>query len=116
MSSYQLLASAEDVENAIAKSWECPILIFKHSTMCPISARAHDAYRDFTQDPGENPVSCYLVKVIEDRSISRLITEKLGVEHHSPQAILIEKGKPVWVTTHRSITEENLRKACESKE
>ena len=115
MSGYQILSSTQELEDALQKSWECPVLILKHSTMCPISARAFAAYTEFTKDLEGESLSCYLVQVIEDRTLSRMIADKMKVEHHSPQAILIKDGKPIWVTTHRGITGESLREACQDR-
>ena len=112
MSTYTELSSMEEVKEAIAASRECPVLILKHSTRCPISAHAHKAYEAFVRDGGAGPVSCYLVKVIENREISHWLAEHLNVEHHSPQAILLRDGKPVWVSTHYSITTNSLKDAC----
>ena len=112
MDSYQEISSVDEMKEALSASWECPVLILKHSTRCPISARAHKAYEGFVQEGIAGPVSCYLVKVIENRELSHWVADHLAVEHHSPQAILVKEGKPVWVSTHSSITQESLEAAC----
>jgi bacillithiol system protein YtxJ len=112
MREYKELTSLTELQEVIAASSDCAVLILKHSTRCPISARAHQAYEAFVREGGAGPVPCFLVKVIENRELSRWIAEHLDVEHHSPQAILIRDGKPVWVSTHYSITKDSLQTAC----
>ncbi len=116
MSEYKVLSSVAELQEVIAASNECPVLILKHSTRCPISARAYQAYETFVREGGAGPVPCYLVKVIENREVSLWLAEHLAVEHHSPQAILIRAGKPVWVSTHYSITRDSLQAACKEEQ
>ena len=56
MSTYTELSSMEEVKEAIAASRECPVLILKHSTRCPISAHAHKAYEAFVRDGGAGQI------------------------------------------------------------
>ncbi len=113
MDKYTEIDSPEELERVLQESQDHPVLIFKHSTRCPISARAFTAYCDFAGKDDPQPVSCYVLKVIEERALSNRIAEELGVEHHSPQAILVHNRKPVWVATHWDITVDALSKACE---
>jgi bacillithiol system protein YtxJ len=73
-------------------------LLFKHSTRCPISAAAADAVRSL-----ETSLPIYWVNVIEQRTISNGLASQLGVEHQSPQLILVRSSKAVNVWNHRSI-------------
>lgn len=87
-------------------------LLFKHSTRCPISSHAHDEYATWLRDAGTARVRTARVLVVESRPISNAIAQRLGVRHESPQAILIENGKPIWHASHHSITAAELARHC----
>jgi bacillithiol system protein YtxJ len=81
-------------------------LVFKHSTRCPISARALLEVKRFTSARPDVPV--YLLKVIEDRPVSLRLAERIGVRHESPQAILLRGGRAVWHGSHDRVTVDEL--------
>ncbi|GAB4231672.1 MAG: hypothetical protein Kow00109_03920 [Acidobacteriota bacterium] len=87
------------------------VLLFKHSTRCPISARA---YRELELFAAESPVPILLIWVVEDRPLSNRVAEVLGVPHASPQAIYVRAGEVVWTDSHHRITAEGLREVVES--
>ena len=87
--------------------------IFKHSTRCPISAGARREVEDFAAARPEVPV--HEVLVIEDRPASNEVARRLGIEHRSPQAILVRDGAPVWSASHRDITAAALEEAWAAK-
>lgn len=51
------------------------------------------------------------VRVIEERPISLALSERIGVQHQSPQALLIKDGKAVWNDSHHNITAAALKDA-----
>lgn len=83
-------------------------LVFKHSSTCPISAAAHDRFLAWARALGTDHLPIYEVLVIEDRALARQIGADLGVEHQSPQAILLEDGRAVWHASHWAITGDRL--------
>ncbi|MBL8730399.1 MAG: bacillithiol system redox-active protein YtxJ [Planctomycetes bacterium] len=85
------------------------MLLFKHSTACPISAAAYEEYRAFCAGHPDAPTA--LVDVIADRPAARGIAERCGVRHESPQAILFANGRPVWHASHMAITAATLAAA-----
>lgn len=101
--------TSTDEFDLLMKSRE-PLLVFKHSTTCPISAAAYEQVHAFE---GKSPVPIYLLKVIEDRTASNYVAEVTGIKHESPQAILFKEGKPVFSVTHWKITENALLEALE---
>ncbi len=103
--------SIDDVNEMLTASNEKSVLLFKHSTVCPISANAYSQVAKFAQANESLPV--YIVLVREDRPVSLFIAEKAGINHQSPQAILFNKGKAVWDASHYSITGTAIQKALE---
>jgi bacillithiol system protein YtxJ len=91
-----------------------PTLVFKHSTTCPISARAHREWTAFLATPAATKVGNAIVRVIEERPVSLDFSARVGVAHQSPQAILLNHGEAVWHASHGSITVDSLTRAVES--
>ena len=77
--------------------------LFKHSTRCPVSARAAQTVRSH---PFDLPV--YWVNVIEQRELSNWVADTYGVEHESPQLLEIRGGSVRKVLTHYDIRAERL--------
>lgn len=99
------LTSVEEWQDACSKTSGKPLVVFKHSTSCDISAGAHEDYMRYIEDLGEQaPVDFAVVHVIEDRPVSNAIAETLGVQHKSPQAILVQDGRAVWHDSHWNLT------------
>src|SRR6185436_10749147 len=92
----------EDLERLLEESKEDPILIFKHSTQCPVSSAAYDEFLEFSSHAGE--IRCGVVLVIENRQVSNTVAAKLGVRHESPQVIVVENGRQTWNATHWATT------------
>jgi len=105
------IESLEELHSALSQSSSLPVLIFKHSTTCGISARADRQIKQLLEnDPPKNAL--YRLIVIQHaRSISNAVAADLGVEHESPQVIIVRDGKAIWNASHDAITETNVRKA-----
>jgi len=90
------------------------LLLFKHSTACPISASAFEEVRAFSR---EKPAALKMamVLVIEHRAVSDAIADRFNVRHQSPQVLLIEGDRVRWHTSHWNITRDNLLKAVADK-
>lgn len=104
-----LLLSTADLDAALARSTSGGLLIFKHSTACPISAAAHEQYKIFLRERVGAKPPCALVRVIEERPVSREIEARLSVRHESPQAIWVRDGAARGSLSHGAITAASLR-------
>ena len=98
------LKDTESVESLTARSKGVPLVIFKHSLTCPISAAA---YEQMSQFDGE----VALVEVQVARQLSNEIESKLGVPHESPQVIVLRNGQVAWNASHFKITAEAVAAA-----
>lgn len=105
------LMTLEEWTQRLANSAENPFFVFKHSTTCPISARAKDRVDTFLHGVGDELPEFMLVKVIESRKVSNEIAEELGIKHQSPQLIFVKEIAGMWNTSHHMITEESINKA-----
>ncbi|MCY4546636.1 MAG: bacillithiol system redox-active protein YtxJ [Gemmatimonadetes bacterium] len=108
------LTTMEELEKAVTSSSDRPVFVYKHSTVCPVSARAADQYHDFAEEDASSPAPMFTqVMVIEHRDISNAIESRLDVRHESPQLLLLRDGKVAWHASHFSITGKAISQALE---
>jgi bacillithiol system protein YtxJ len=88
--------STEKLDELFQKSHEAPVLVFKHSTTCPISAAA---YRQIEGIDGD--VNIIIVQTA--RGVSNELANRTGIRHESPQAIVLKDGKPVYHASHYNV-------------
>jgi len=100
--------SVEELDTLIHRSAEQPVLLFKHSTRCPISAAAHDEMKMIVEDYEARDVTFGVILVVEHRPVSLACADQLGVKHESPQVILLKDGKPIWHDSHYAIRYDKL--------
>lgn len=108
------LTTLEDWGLTLEGSSQRRVVVFKHSTICPISAKAWNEYEAFLNEVVKGNIQFTMVKVIESRAVSNQIAEDLGVKHESPQIILIEDQKAIGHTSHGQITRHRLDEMCHS--
>ena len=106
------LREDRDLDEILERSKTNPVLIFKHSTQCPISAHVYADFKGFAESSPD--LLSGLVLVIENRRLSNAIAERLKVRHESPQAIVVKEGRAVWHASHWSITSDSLNEALRS--
>jgi bacillithiol system protein YtxJ len=89
------------------------LLILKYSPVCPTSVAAEDIFRHFVKElPSDKDLRVLAVDVISQRPISQQIAADTGVQHESPQALLISRGgNVIWHASHMDITSEAMREA-----
>ncbi len=109
------LQSNEELEQVWEKSQQKPVLLFKHSTTCPISAGAFEQYQSFLESSDDN-LDGYIVKVIESKDISNQIAAETNVKHESPQIFLIKNKEVLWHTSHSKITADSITRELKNAE
>jgi bacillithiol system protein YtxJ len=97
------LDTLDKLQAAIEESRIRPVLLFKHSTTCGISA---GVFRDVKLVDAD----INIIVVQTDRAISNEIERQTGVRHQSPQAIVLRDGMPVYHASHYDITPEDISK------
>ena len=98
------VGDAKELEQLFARSHREPVLLFKHSTTCPISAAAYEQMRGVEHEAA-------LVVVQKARDLSREIETRTGVRHESPQALILRDGAAVWSASHWNITANAVTRA-----
>lgn len=110
MADLKELLTLEDLDEVWEASRKQPILLFKQSTTCPISAEAFGQFNQFLEETATQ-AQAYFVKVRETRQVSDEIEEELGIGHESPQIFIVKNRQAVWHTSHAAITKENIDRA-----
>lgn len=101
------LSELDQLEEMLKRSQGEPVVVFKHSTRCPISARAWSSFQsDSELLPPSLPL--YYLDVISHRSLSQELANRLGVEHQSPQVLLIQTKICVFDRSHSAIKASEL--------
>jgi len=96
------LTQPEQITDLVQASHEQPVLIFKHSTTCSISAAAKSKIERQWADSGlELPI--YYLDLLRFRPLSAQIAEQFGIRHESPQLLLIQDGECVYDASHMGI-------------
>ncbi|WP_020607726.1 bacillithiol system redox-active protein YtxJ [Spirosoma spitsbergense] len=86
-----------------------PVLIFKHSTSCSISHMALSRMeRNWNDHLGVKP---YYLDLLAYKPISNKIETVFGVEHESPQVLLIRNGECIYDASHMAISFAGLQQA-----
>ncbi len=99
--------TTEKLDELFQQSNESPVMLFKHSTTCPISS---GVYQMVSQINGD----VYIVVVQKARNVSSYIAEKTGIRHESPQALVIKDGKTVYHASHYDVDLNEVEKFIDS--
>jgi bacillithiol system protein YtxJ len=103
------IESIETLDRILEESKENPVVIFKHSTSCSISAMALNRLERSWNDSEMGEVKPYYLDLIAYRDISNAVAQKFGVMHQSPQVLLIKNGECVYDDSHMGISYQNLK-------
>jgi len=93
--SFLKLADKETLNRLLLDSRHRPVVLFKHSNTCGISSAA---YREMEKLDNVN-----LLEVQSARELSKEVESITGVEHESPQVIVLKDGKAVWNASHYGV-------------
>ena len=103
------MTTSADLDDALRASQDQPIVVFKHSNSCPFSARAQVQISNAKHD-----LEIYGIVIQYAKDLSNEIAERLDVEHKSPQAIVVHKGKAVSDYWRSDIQEDSLKDEIET--
>ena len=95
------------LENLLTDSKQKPVIVFKHSNACSISARASREMQKF-----DGQVN--ILEVQSAREVSRELANLTGVRHETPQVIVLRDGKAVWNASHFDVTAGDVAEALKS--
>jgi bacillithiol system protein YtxJ len=109
----------DELENLLTQSDTRPLLLFKHSYSCGISAEALDELVGHLDSAGETQKQTdspqyAMVTVQTHREVSNAVASKLGIRHETPQALLVRDGQVVWSASHFRVTAEAVAAAIKA--
>lgn len=85
------------------------VLLFKHSTRCSISSMALNRLESKWKD--NELIDTYYLDLLQHRDVSNEIEKKLGIEHASPQVVLVRNGECIYSASHNSISVADILEA-----
>lgn len=99
---WEYLRDVNTFKQLVHESTEKPLVIFKHSTRCPISSMALDRFNDAASEIAAES-NLVMIDVIDDRPTSLHVADALGVMHQSPQVLVVHNEKAVYDNSHNGI-------------
>lgn len=109
------LTQAEDLSDAYNLSFEQPVILFKHSTRCPVSLMALSWFERSWKNEEMEKVQPYFLDLIAYRDLSNQISSQYGVMHESPQLLVIKNGECVYHKSHSAISYKEVKQLIEQQ-
>jgi bacillithiol system protein YtxJ len=110
MVNWSSLTREDQIQDIIEESKQNPVIIFKHSTSCSISATAKGRLERQWSEGDLKAVKPYYLDLLAYRPISNLVARTFDIEHESPQLLLIRNGACVYDASHLGIRLEEVKK------
>jgi bacillithiol system protein YtxJ len=98
------ITSISDLEKIDSESHMHPVLILKHSTTCSISAMALSRLERKWQSEDAEKLKPFYLDLLQHRDISNEIEKRYGVQHQSPQVLIIRHGACIYSSSHMEIS------------
>jgi thioredoxin 1 len=102
------LQDLASLDAAIDESRQRPVLLFKHSRHCGTSFEALDELHTHIEGAKPGSAAYKVITVQTHRPVSDAVSQRFGIRHETPQAILLRHGKVVWNASHFRITASQL--------
>ena len=102
------LTRMEQLEEIEKESHNKTVAIFKHSTRCGISRMVLRNFEGEFVPASEKEMKLYFLDLLSNREISNEIAARFGVQHESPQLLILKEGKVVKHDSHHGIKAASL--------
>lgn len=104
------LNTEEGLKAIKERSADKAVIIFKHSTRCPVSQMALSWFERSWKEEEMKEVEPYFLDLISYRPVSGKVAEVFDVQHESPQLLLIRNGQCTYHRSHSNISYKELQK------
>lgn len=111
---WKKLEDIEQLDEIVEESATRPVVIFKHSIRCSISALTLQRLERKWSAKDHEQATGYLVDLIRNREMSDAVAGRFDVRHESPQVLVIRNGKSIFDTSHMAITYDRVIEAVNS--
>lgn len=109
MIDWKKLDNKEILQTIVEDQSDKTFVIFKHSTSCSISAMTLNRLERSWDSKEMEKVDAYYLDLLSYREISNAIAEKFGVDHESPQVLVIKNGQCIYDNSHMGISYQSLK-------
>lgn len=99
--------NTNELNDLFEKSNDQAVVLFKHSTTCPISAGVY-------QEISNADADINIIVVQKAREVSDAIAKKTGIRHESPQALVVKNGEVVYHAAHYDVTADEVEASLKS--
>ncbi|MFD1315993.1 bacillithiol system redox-active protein YtxJ [Namhaeicola litoreus] len=99
---WKKLEDVEELDKLATTALNQKIIIFKHSPRCGISSAVLRRFEAKLMDKGNNDL-VFLVNVLSDRELSKVLADKFKITHQSPQVLIIKNEKLLRHASHYDI-------------
>ena len=103
-----VIESNDDMQKALAQSYEMRVLILKISNTCPISEGLYKELQKRSALNKKLSEQVFLLVVQDAREISNEIAIKFGIIHETPQVLVIENEDVLFYENHDRIDLERV--------
>ncbi len=106
---WKVLDTIEGIDQVIEESGNKPLVIYKHSTTCGVSAMAKmrlERNWDLDED-----LDVYYLDLLSHRDVSNKVAETFQVRHESPQILLVKDGTVIFHTSHLGVSVDAIKDA-----
>jgi bacillithiol system protein YtxJ len=107
-----VLQSLTELDEAVRRSHERPIIIFKHSLTCGRSAMAEHEVEAFAADHPSAEI--LMVPIQSGRDVSKEIAVRFRIRHESPQLLVLQRGAVMWHGSHSHVNRREIATAFEA--
>jgi bacillithiol system protein YtxJ len=94
----------DQLDQLLTESAAQPLVLFKHSYSCGISAEALDELVDHLKSDRARDARYAMVTVQTHREVSNAVAARLGIRHETPQALIVRGGRVIWSASHFRVT------------
>jgi bacillithiol system protein YtxJ len=106
------LHDLHELDAALLRAQSEPIVIFKHSPSCGVSAQASEDIAEMLNTT-VFPLPLYVVSVRAQREVSDAITRRFGIRHESPQVLLVHGNAVLWHASHFRVSAPEIQAAIQ---
>ncbi|MFY0599867.1 MAG: bacillithiol system redox-active protein YtxJ [Cyclobacteriaceae bacterium] len=105
---WEKLTSVDQLNEVDLLSKETPVVLFKHSTSCSISATALNRVERKWNQEKHPDVKAFYLDLLSYRAISNEISQRYGIQHQSPQVLIINNGTCSYENSHFGISYDEI--------
>lgn len=104
---WQILNSEQQFDLIDQTSQTKPVVIFKHSTKCPVSSMAMQRLVA-SYEQHKSAYDFFYLDLIANRAVSNKVEQRYHVVHQSPQILVIQNEKAVNNASHNEVDWETI--------